>query len=399
MRAPGAAIAGSGLRTSRLLGCLAGCFVGFLGGCRDRPLPPRVPTAAEAGSEQVVVNYAPSLLRVLPIAGGEAGGRYLILGSERPGLPARFRPLGVTERRPPAGLVARAGPLAFCQGHVIEAAEPTPGGTTATALTLRVYDRDAKVVVPQELPLGCPVRGRPLLQSDGTTLWALARCDGDALLLTLGGEAAPGPDGAPPRFSERARLVVRGGGEAELFLRSGEDTYVLGGQKVLRAGPSGPPVIGAVPPATGRESRDLVRAGELLLIVDSGRLIALGAAGLEPRYEQRFAPAGPVTRLRAVAAAPDRLIAVWTESRARPEGEPGPAPGAGADQAELLAVSLPLGAPVRERTLVRITLGSGPAASDHELVPVSASDGGGALLVRTHGSNSGPLVALLHLHL
>lgn len=362
--------------------------------CTGGPPPPRVLQPGEAGPEVVVVNYAPPKLRVLPLRTESGEGRYLILGSERPGLPAAFRPLGVTERKAPPGAIGRAGSLAWAAGHVVEA-EPFPGSPgssardaaadrgKATQLTLRVFDRDAKVITPVAIPLGCEGRGQPLLAGDGTTLSALVRCTGPvgAVLFTLSAEGAI-----------LARREVPGGGEAELFLRSGDDFYLLGARQVLRASPTGPPVIAAVPAGGGSEARDLLRTGELLVIVDgaAGRAIGLDASDLGKRFEQRFAPGSrAIKRLRAVPSASpspndDRVLIVWAEPR----------PGG---LTELLLLALPLG-PSR-RPLQRILVGSTPGDSDHELVPVARTDGGGALLVRTHQSNSGPLVALLHLHL
>lgn len=360
--------------------------------CTGGPPPPRVLQPGEAGPELVVVNYAPKKLRVLPLRTESGEGRYLILGSERPGLPAAFRPLGVTERKSPPGATGRAGALAWAAGHVVEAEPfPDPKGHDgrdasvdrgkAEKLTLRVFDRDAKVITPVAIPLGCEGRGQPLLAGDGTTLFALARCAGPvgAVLLTLSAEGAL-----------MARREVPGGGEAELFLRSGDDFYVLGGHTVLRSSPTGPPVIATVPAGSGSDARDLLRTGELLVVVDgaAGRAIGLAASDLSKRFEQRFAPRSrAIKRLRAVASPSpngDRVLLVWAEPR----------PGG---LTELLLLALPLG-PSRG-PLQRILVGSTPGDSDHELVPVAATDGGGALLVRTHQSNSGPLVALLHLHL
>lgn len=350
--------------------------------CTRGPLPPRVLLPGEAGPERVVVNYAPKKLRVLPLRTESGEGRYLILGSERPGLPAAFRPLGVTERKAPPGATGRAGPLAWAAGHVVEAvpfaerADPGDRGQ-ADKLALRVFDRDAKVITPVAIPLGCEGRGQPLLVGDGTTLTALVRCTGPvgAVLLTLSAEG-----------TVLARREVPGGGEAELFLRSGEDFYLLGGQAVLRSGPTGPPAVAAVPAGKGSETRELLRIGELLVIVDgaAGRALGLHAGDLSKRFEQRF-PAGSRAskRLRAVPSG-DRVLMVWAEPR----------PGG---QSELLLLALPLG-PSRGPQQ-RILVGSAPGDSDHELVPVAETDGGGALLVRTHQSNSGPLVALVHLHL
>lgn len=360
--------------------------------CKGGPPPPRVLQPGEAGPELVVVNYAPTKLRVLPLRTESGEGRYLLLGSERPGLPAAFRPLGVTERKAPPGATGRAGPLAWAAGHVVEA-EPFPGSSgrdargdqgargQADKLALRVFDRDAKVITKVAIPLGCEGRGQPLLAGDGTTLWALARCagPGGAVLLTLSAEGAL-----------QNRREVPGGGEAELFLRSGDDFYLLGGRQVLRSSPTGPPAVATVPEGVESDARDLLRSGELLVVVDgaAGRAIGLNATDLGKRFEQRFAPRSrAIKRLRAVPSPSpngDRVLMVWSEPR----------PGG---LTELLLLALPLG-PSRG-PLQRILVGSTPGDSDHELVPVAETDGGGALLVRTHQSNSGPLVALLHLHL
>src|SRR6185295_6400997 len=76
-------------------------------GCPSSKPPParsdiaRLPTEKEAGPEKVVVNYGPRLLRLFPTpptgaAADALSQGYLILASERPELPAVFRPLGVT---------------------------------------------------------------------------------------------------------------------------------------------------------------------------------------------------------------------------------------------------------------------------------------------------------------
>ena len=68
---------------------------------------------------------------------------------------------------------------------------------------------------------------------------------------------------------------------------------------------------------------------------------------------------------------------------------------------ELFGIGLPLKKEpsASDMTPVRLRLGGGVEASDHELVPIAPSDGGGALLVRTHAGNTGPLVALQQLRM
>ncbi len=359
----------------------AAAVLALAAACRPSPPAARVPTQQEAGPELVVVNYAPQRLRALP--GGTAESSYLLLGSERPLLPAVFRPLGVTARKAPPDFSARAGELAWVGGHVVAAPPPEPRPAPSQQATLLVYDRDSKVATPTPLALPVPcTQARPLLlHSDGQKLHVLVRCAAQdtAIVLHL---AASG--------ELLASRVIPGAGAAELLLHSGELDYLLAGRKVLRAGPAGPPLNAELPAgAGGPDTRELVLAGPLLVVADggAGQLFGLDAERLQLRFSERLYSADPVVRLRAALAGPDRLILVVAERAA----------GA-ATPTQLVATALPLAG--RSAPLpTRILLGSGPPESNHELVPVASSDGGGALLVRTHAGNTGPLVALTHLHL
>jgi hypothetical protein len=136
-----------------------------------------------------------------------------------------------------------------------------------------------------------------------------------------------------------------------------------------------------------------VYTGPLVVVLDggSGRVSALDSQELGLRFERRLYQDHPVTRLRAAVSGPERLIIAVAEHH-------GPARPAPAGTTQLIAMALPLAAP-SSGFPTRILLGSGPSPSDHELVPIAASDGGGVLLLRTHAGNSGPLVALLRLSL
>jgi hypothetical protein len=342
-----------------------------------------VPTADEVSSELVVVNYAPRRLRALPTGTGDGG--YLLLGSERPELTAVFRPLAVTTRKAPAAALSRAGELAWVGDHVVAApALPGPAVPSQTAAFL-VYDRDSKVATPAPvaLPTPCTQTLPTLLQSDGRELFALVRCapEDTAIMLRLSGA-----------MQLLATRIIRSAAATELFVHRGDVDYLLAGRKVLRVDSTGQKVSPTLPAvgSGGTETRELVDAGALLLVLDgsAGRVTALDSQALTLRFARRLYRAYPVTRLRAALGSPERLLIAVAE-------RPGPAAAAGPTQ--LVAMLLPLIGPDRFPT--RILLGSGPPTSDHELVPIATSDGGGALLVRTHAGNSGPLVALFRLNL
>ncbi len=357
---------------------LPAAFVLSLLACQKAPPPARTPTEQEISAEQVVANYGPSRLRVFPSAGSDS--RFVLWGSERPGLPAVFRPLGKTDQRALPGTMSRAGELAFVGERMIEAPLPTSPAKTQATLPLLTYDRDAKTAQLQALTLPgpCTMRERALVASDGRELFVLARCavEDQAMVLRL-----------DEALAVRAARTIDGAGSVELFLHHGDSDYLLQARQVLRVPPQGLPVIGTVPPPGGdAETRDLAIAGDTLLIVDgaAGRVIGMDRLSMGWKLEKRFYVEGSVQRLRA-AASPSRLQIVIAE---RTE----------AQKTELVGIGLSLQLGRRDSGMPqRLLLGSGSAASDHELVPLA--DGDGVMLVRTHDGNTGPLVALRYLHM
>lgn len=342
------------------------------GACNKEPQrTARLPTAAEADTEAVLGNYAPPRLRVLPDRSSEGRGRYVVIASEHPGLPAAWRPLAVLDRPPPAGYTARAGALVWIGGHVVTALhEPGTQG-----LALRAYDRDGKNATETRLALPCAPEGPALLQVAGARIRGAVGCPaGDLAILFWADEGG----------RAEAKVEVPGMGQVEGLLRDEEGgaDYLLGGRKVVRVAADGKQTIGTVPPpGGGAETREILRHGDELLIVEGvvGRVIRLTRPGLSWRGEGRL-PSGPkVERLRAVVAG-DRLIVVTAER-------------AGARQMDLFAVALPLAAQGPAEVGQRLILGAALDPSDHELAP----SGPGALLVRTHQGNTGPVVGLQRL--
>ncbi|MCS6915547.1 MAG: hypothetical protein RMK29_00430 [Myxococcales bacterium] len=338
--------------------------LGLVGSCRGRPPAPRLPTVAEASPEVVVANYAPRPLRLFPDHPAEGTARYIILGSEHPGLVAAWRPLAVVDRRPPPGYLARAGTLAWVAGHVV--ASEWADGRAA----LLVYDRDGRRPsrVPLVPPGPCMPEGAPLLQGDGQSLQGLLRC--------------------PP---QRQSYVFRADAEGKVermvqaplaagLLHAPEGDYLLGERTVYLLPTAGAPIEARpLGPPMEPEAVELLLSPAELLVVDGqrGRVLRLSRHDLSRRAEVRF-PVRQVQRLRA-AYAGDHLLVVVAERR-------GPA-------TELLGLRVPLdgspgGAP--------LLLGTGPADSDHEVAPV-VDERVRALLVRTHPGNTGPVVALVKL--
>jgi hypothetical protein len=231
------------------------------------------------------------------------------------------------------------------------------------------------------LPTPCTPTAPALLQGSGALLYALVRCPAEDRAIGLELDATG---------ALRSSRLIDGADQAELFLYDGDSYFLAAGRQILRAGPSGLPTIGTVPPHEGSaETRDLVLADELLLLVDgvAGRVFGMDRQQLSRRFEKHLPTQRSVTRLRAVVAG-QRLLVVVAE-RQRTGGS------------ELFGIGLPMKKEptTSDMTPVRLRLGGGVEASDHELVPLAASDGGGALLVRTHAGNTGPLVALQQLRM
>lgn len=338
-----------------------------------------MPADGELGPEQVVVNYAPSRLRLFSPDAATAPSSYLVLASERPELPAAFRPLGGTAVKPAPQFTPRPDRWVFVAGHVVEAAEPPAG---AMGPRLHVYDADGKVstTVDVRLPSACAARGPALLSTDGVRLYAAVRCESGAMLLYL---------------DDKANLItarpLTGASQVELFLHQPDADYVLAGRQVLRfaAGSDALPRIGAVPiPDDGpAPARELLRADDLILVVDgqAGRVTALAASDMAWRFEKRFSVGRGVRAVRAAIGAPGRLSIVTREDAAQ-----GPA---------LFATVLDLTSRAAESPRIFLgALGQNPTTPP-ELVPIAEQDGGGALLVFVHAGNSGPLVALRRLTL
>lgn len=253
-----------------------------LAACQKAPPPARVPSQQESSAEHVVVNYSPSRLRLFPAPANE--GRYVLWASERPGLPAVFRPLGMTEQRGPAGFVPRAGELAFVDGRIVEAPLPASPASASSVLPLLVYDKDAKTATQQmvALPGPCTMRERALIQSDGKELFVAAGCavEDKAMLLRLDAS-----------WAVRSSRSVDGAFAVELLLHHGDSDYLLLGRQVMRVPSQGQPVIGTVPQPTGDvETRELVMAGELVLLVDgaAGRVIGMDRQSLGWKLDKRF---------------------------------------------------------------------------------------------------------------
>jgi hypothetical protein len=192
-------------------------------------------------------------------------------------------------------------------------------------------------------------------------------------------------------LTAQAARAVDGAGAVELFLHHGDSDYLLQARQVMRVPPQGLPVIGTVPPPGGDgETRDLVMASDLLLVVDgaAGRVVGMDRQSMGWKLEKRFYFEGSVQRLRAAASA-SRLHIVVAE---RGEGQ----------KTELVGIGMSLLPGQRDSSLPqRLLLGAGPAQSDHELAPIADPNDsvGGSVLVRSHDGNTGPLVALSYLRM
>lgn len=355
---------------------VAGCCLVVLlaAGChREPPVAARVPTVAEVSQETVLANYAPPLLRVLPDHPAERPGpRYVVIATEHRELTATWRPLAALDRVPPPDYRARAGELAWLGGRVVQ------GAVREGRAELLYYDRDGKAAehVPLATPAPCSAEV-PLLQADGERLNGVLPCpaQGRVYLFSADGRGALSRTVAVPALDG-----------VELWERDTEADYLLQGRKLVRVATDGAQTIGTVPPpGVGAEGRALVIHSDDLLIIEGavGRVIRMERRVLRWRGEGRFAVGKGVARLRAVVTG-TRLLIVTAERAAQGTA--------------LYATSVPLGA---GSAGARLVLGAGPAQSDHELVPFVAGPDGeaGALLVRTHAGNTGPVIGLSRLRL
>ncbi len=371
----------SSLRLVSALSALA-CFA-----CQPRTPTARPPSDREAAAEQTVAASPPRELHIFADRGSatDATARYLLLGRDAAG--SSYQPLTATLPAAATHFVPRAGHTTWVAGHTVEALIDDATADSAQKLSLRVSPRpgDAAAASPVQvaLPAPCTQTAPALLQAEGERLHALLRCpkEGYALLLTL-------DDHGRLQTSRRVPAAA----DATLFLHQPDGDYLAVARQVLRvpkaAGSAQPdgqddllPIIGTVPPPGGdSDTRELIRSGELLLIVDgaAGRVIVMDAARMGWRTEKRFYSQGTVTRLRSVLTAPDRLLVVTAE-----QTKPG---------TELFATLIVL-SDTSSQPPGRWQLGGVPRA-DHELVPIADSEGGGALLIYSRtGAGGATLVS------
>lgn len=375
-----------------------------LAGCPGRPpAPPRAPRGDEVSAETVVVNYGPARLRVLPNwqvddrtpARAAARGRYVVMATEYPQLYATWRPLGVIDKAPPPGFLARAGDFAWLKERVVETAVGEGGGRQASVpapgpLQLLIYDRDGKKAARQPLKLPAPcTAGRPaLLQADEGRLYAALGCaEGGAYALVLDAEGALQRAAAVATrdaVDGYARWVEEGQAADEDYLLAGARLFQLRGGQVSAA-------VELPRSQPGAETRALLldaRAQEVVLVDGrAGLLQRFARERLAPRGELAFTGGPRIERLRAVLQG-EKLVLVAAEREAKAGGS------ALFGQAFLLSARGATGSSPGGR--VRIASDPRPVQSDHELVP---GDAGGALLVWTHSGTTGPLVAMLRLNL
>lgn len=362
---------------------IVSCFA-----CQPRSPGARLPTDREASPEQPAVAAAPSDLRVFArTTGAPPAAEYLLLGRDQAA--GSYRLLSATVPHPATTFTPRAAHSAWVAGHVVEATlnEATPAsaaGSTAQSLALRVFPAPSapSIDAPAEaapsiaqiaLPQPCTQTEPALLQGDATQLHALLRCpkEGYALLLQL-------DDQAHLKSSRRVPAAA----DAALYLHQPDGDYLAVARQVLRVPPGSEdtlPVIGTVPPPGGdSDTRELIRTGDQLLIVDgaAGRVIVMDALRMGWRTEKRFYSQGTVTRLRSVLTQPDRLCVVTTEETRQ--------------GTELFATLITL-SDTSSQPPVRWQLGPAQRA-DHDLLPIADSDGGGALLLHSRRDASGAVL-------
>ncbi len=362
--------------------------------CQPRTPTARPPTEHEASPEQSVQASAPAELRIFaepaePAVNGAtpAASRFFLLG--RDPSDSGYRTLSASLPRAAASFVPRAAHMAWLAGQVFLARLSSPTATNGAAssddvmsFALHISPRPSEpkdapageaavrsVAVP--LPQPCTQAAPALLQSEGEHLHALLRCpkEGYALLLTLNAQA-----------QLQSSRRVPAAADASLYLHQPDGDYLAVARQVLRV-PKGSedtlPIIGTVPPPGGEsETRDLIRSGDLLLIVDAaaGRVIVMDAQRMGWRTEKRFYTQGTVTRARSVLLPPDRLLLVTAEDTRQ--------------GSELFATRIVL-SDTSAQPPQRLLLGP-LTRGDHELLPVADSDGGGALLLysRKEGSST-----------
>lgn len=353
--------------------------------CQPRVPQARPPTDREVAAESVLGPAVAGELLVSPPAAGAppTAGYPLWTRRSNDGVMA---PAATTSEAYSARFVPRAAHTAVVGQQVFTASLPaatTPTGAAdadAKTLHLRSYPRTATPGVdppasPSDLrialPQPCSQNEPALLQGSGDTLHALLRCppQGYALLLSLDRQGQ----------LTRTRRVPAAA-DAALFLHQPDGDYLAVARQVLRV-PESPadalPIIGTVPPPGGdSDTRELLRHGDLLLIVDgaAGRVIGMDAARMGWRFEKRFYSQGTVVHLRSLLLTPDRLCVVTAEETASGR--------------ELFATQIAL-SDMSSQPPLRLALGPVMAAP-HELLPLGESAGGGALLLYTAAAGAGP---------
>lgn len=353
--------------------------------CQPRVPQSRPPTDREAETEKTLApapaaEWWISRATPSPAAGPAQPASYQVWTRRSEDRP--YAVLATTGEAASPTFVPRAASSAIVAGQLFEALLSGPGTTPAldaktlhlraTTLAASAADETAQTatVLHVPLPLPCTQTGPALLQADGDKIQALLRCprEGHALLLTLDGQGQV----------VRSRRVPAAA-DATLFLHQPDGDYLAVARQVLRV-PDAPadalPVIGTVPPPGGDgDTRELLRRGDTLLIVDgaAGRVIGMDAGRMGWRFEKRFYSQGTVVRLRSLWLTADRLWVVTAEET--PTGR------------ELFATQISL-SDTSSQPPLRLALGA-VAATGHELLPLAESAGGGALLLYSVSSASG----------
>lgn len=364
----------------------AGVLALSLAACQPRVPQARPPSDREADAEKVIAPAVAAPLLVAAPDPAQVPGYQLYAGR---GDEPSFAAVATTSEARAPGFVPRAAHIVVVAGQVFVAPAPAPAGAAGTPagsaidakiLHLRTVELVANPATDPapaatdlriSLPQPCTQTGPALLQADGDKIHALLRCpaEGYALLLAMDRQG----------HIQRSRRVPAAA-DATLFLHQPDGDYLAVARQVLRV-PESPadalPVIGTVPPPGGdSDTRELLRHGDLLLIVDgaAGRVIGMDAGRMGWRFEKRFYSQGTVVRLRSLPISADRLCVVTAEET--PAGR------------ELFATQIAL-SDMSSQPPQRLALG-GVTTAAHELLPLGPSAGGGALLLYTATAGAGP---------
>lgn len=355
--------------------------VSLFAACSSRNSPARLPLPTEAPPEQILATLTATHLRLLPaLAPGASDPHYLLLTRDATTPAASLGTVQTLDEQAAPDQLARAGQHAVLAGHVLFV-PPQPAAEGVKPLVIERQRLDGTPAAAFQLTLRqpCPQRPThpPLIQADAQHAYVLTRCAGGGLrLLTLDAEG-----------TVQTERVLSEAEDADLFLHAKDGFYVAAGRQILFwADGQALPTIGTVPPPRGTaETRELLRWGDHLLVIDgvAGRLIALHKHQMNWVFERRLDGNERIERLRA-AASRDRLTIVVAERTA--------------SGLELLGMGLSLALDSRRETEIsptRILLGPAQApsgGSDHELVPTTAIGGDGVLLVYSRPGPTGTLL-------